>query len=374
HILSAIKHAPGNPDVEYVAAIYAQRENDVAGAIKHLEVAITTDPNHFASQLALGRLMMKQGDAKGAIPHLEKALSIDPDSWTGHWLLAEAYVDNREAAKAKFHAERALQLGKNDAISAEITVARVHYALGEYDAARKGFQDFIAKHPNDQSVPRVKEILATASFKAPAQGPTEMADDALTVRVPLPLEILAASSELLDTAPKNIDAAVPAVTPDAPCSLPQVLDGAGRRMKDFASALERFSATEDILQEDLNAKGIALKSANNSYDYLAALEWPVPDRLVVDESRGDNAFKEGMPAGVVSDGLPAIALIFHPLYQGDFQMSCEGLGQWHGEPAWQIHFEQRDDKPVRMRTWTVGGVTYAVHLKGRAWIDSSSFQ
>jgi len=49
-------------------------------------------------------------------------------------------------------------------------------------------------------------------------------------------------------------------------------------------------------------------------------------------------------------------------------MRCEGLGQWDGKPAWQVHFQQRDDRPARLRVYTVGMRSFPVKLKGRAWI------
>jgi len=57
-------------------------------------------------------------------------------------------------------------------------------------------------------------------------------------------------------------------------------------------------------------------------------------------------------------------------------MSCEGLGQWNGIPAWQVHFRQRPDKPNTIRGYQIGenGPSYPVALRGRAWIARDSYQ
>lgn len=57
-------------------------------------------------------------------------------------------------------------------------------------------------------------------------------------------------------------------------------------------------------------------------------------------------------------------------------MSCEGLAQWNGRPAWQIHFRQRPDKPNTIRAYKFGenGPSYSVALRGRAWIAADSYQ
>jgi hypothetical protein len=73
-------------------------------------------------------------------------------------------------------------------------------------------------------------------------------------------------------------------------------------------------------------------------------------------------------------GLPAMALIFHPLFAQDFKFTCEGMGQWEGHPAWQVHFVQREDRPNRMRQYRVGGSVVPVPMKGRAWIDAATYQ
>lgn len=73
-------------------------------------------------------------------------------------------------------------------------------------------------------------------------------------------------------------------------------------------------------------------------------------------------------------GLAVGAAVFHPLRVDDFQMTCEGLGQWHARPAWQLRFEQRPDKPPRFQAVFSDGRWYDVKLKGRAWISPESSQ
>jgi hypothetical protein len=69
-------------------------------------------------------------------------------------------------------------------------------------------------------------------------------------------------------------------------------------------------------------------------------------------------------------------LIFHPYNAVNFEMTCEGLARWNGGLAWQVHFKQRTDKPNTIKRYRVGadGPSYAVALKGRAWISADSYQ
>jgi len=58
----------------------------------------------------------------------------------------------------------------------------------------------------------------------------------------------------------------------------------------------------------------------------------------------------------------------------NFEMSCEGLGDWHGQATWLVHFRQRDDRINSMHSYKVGDRLYSVKLKGRAWITADKFQ
>jgi len=96
----------------------------------------------------------------------------------------------------------------------------------------------------------------------------------------------------------------------------------------------------------------------------------------VSEYRGNKYSPAQFPDGVETRGLPSMALIFHPNNVGSFALSCEGLGQWNGTPAWQVHFRQRPDKPNTIRSYKIGenGPSYRVALRGRAWIAADSYQ
>jgi hypothetical protein len=72
--------------------------------------------------------------------------------------------------------------------------------------------------------------------------------------------------------------------------------------------------------------------------------------------------------------LPALALIFHPALASDFDFRCEGLGQWGGHELWQLHFAQRADRPVEIRSYHVGGRRFPIYLEGRVWIDPGNHQ
>jgi hypothetical protein len=83
---------------------------------------------------------------------------------------------------------------------------------------------------------------------------------------------------------------------------------------------------------------------------------------------------EGYPDHIASTGFVTLAFVFHPDVRDNFEMQCEGLGDWQGQATWLVHFKQRLDRPNRMHAFKVGTQTYPVNLKGRAWVRADNFQ
>ena len=174
--------------------------------------------------------------------------------------------------------------------------------------------------------------------------------------------------------PPGIDDVVPEVHAGVECPLPVVLRGAGQRMKQLASNLEKFSATERVDHYTIDSLGVRHVPEKRAYDYVVIVSQTPSGLILLDEYRDGSVDQSLFPAHIATMGLPAMALIFHPLFVPDFKFACEGLGQWEGHPAWQVHFIQREDRPNRMRQYRVAGSVVPVPLKGRAWIDAASYQ
>jgi hypothetical protein len=239
-------------------------------------------------------------------------------------------------------------------------------------------------------LPGIYTVEANAPGFAPIQQTVEVESGHSTATVFLILNPLAGHdspspaqpSESPDIArpsgvawlPRGVDEFVPPVSPNVSCSLPTVLQGAGLRMKQLADNLEKFSATERVEHYPIDSLGARRPPEERVFDYMVVLE-RTPGRMIQLYEYRDGSFNQAQfPAKISTNGLPALALIFHPLFADDFTFACEGLGQWNGHPAWQVHFIQREDRPNRMRQYVVGGSSYPIPLKGRAWIDAATYQ
>jgi hypothetical protein len=173
--------------------------------------------------------------------------------------------------------------------------------------------------------------------------------------------------------PPGIDDLVPGVQPDVECPLPQVIKGAGLRMDQLVTNLQKFSATERVEHFMVDATGTRHGPEARTFDYVVIISLAA-GYFALDEYRNGAVDPAQFPARLATEGLPAMALIFHPLMLSEFNFSCEGLSAWNGHPTWQVHFAQRPDRPNRIRSYVIAGHTYPVPLKGRVWIDAGAYQ
>jgi hypothetical protein len=167
---------------------------------------------------------------------------------------------------------------------------------------------------------------------------------------------------------------VPPVDVNVECPTQQVLKGAGERMKEFVSNLEKFTATEELEHYRMDDGKEAAPPEKRRFAYVVTVSPNDWGTFTLGEFRDGSTDIGQFPAGIATLGLPALDLIFHPVLAEDFQFVCEGLGQSEGKAAWQVHFAQRTDRPVRIRSYRVGMKSFSVYLEGRVWIDPGSYQ
>jgi hypothetical protein len=174
--------------------------------------------------------------------------------------------------------------------------------------------------------------------------------------------------------PLDIDAVAPSLISPATCSLPDVVAGAGKRVQEIVNNLDRFTATEFVEHQSVNGAGKLGKVETRKFDYLVSLGSGQGGYLTVQEYRSRSSNPVQFPDRIATEGTPILVLVFHPTYARDFDMKCEGLSSWHGQPAWQVRFEQRADRQSRLSNVVVKQKMYNVRLRGRAWILADSYQ
>lgn len=367
HLEAAEKDAPNNPEIEYLFGVYCAQTNDATQALEHWNAALTLDPKHLSSLLEVSQELLHEKKAAEAVPYLQRAMEAEPSSWRAHALMAEVDYSQHKPEEAIQEAERALELGQGRAASLEPFLAAVVAERGDKDRAVQLLQAYLKSNPGDAAATKQMEQL-----RNPGTAANVSAGDALktisTAATALPLP----SSWM----PPDIDEKVPPVETGTACALDDVLQKTGERLIELVHDVNRFTATEWVSDQTINKWGVASSTEKRKFAYVVSIEEIRPGMLSVDEYRDAGGGSTQMPDGVITSGLPALVLIFHPFYAGNYEITCEGLGKWSGNAAWQVHFRQRADKPIANRGFRVGmfGPLYPAALRGRAWISADNYQ
>lgn len=271
-------------------------------------------------------------------------------------------------------AERALELGHGQAMVVQPVLGAALARKGEKERAIATLKSYLAERPSDAEAKKLLDRLQLRT--ASVTNASEEAGIDVREDVSLPGDPASAVPLRSSWLPPDVDEKVPPVEQGATCSLEEVLSRAGKQVQEFVKNVERFSATESLKQEAIDKWGTPGSTEARKFDYVAAIEEPRHGFLAVEEYRNSGGLPAEFPGGVATNGLPTLALIFHPYYAVDFEMTCEGLTHWNGKLAWQVHFRQRKDKPNVIRSYRLGteGPSHPVAVKGRAWILADSFE
>lgn len=369
HLEKAYNLAPGNPDVNFLFGIYSAQTNNWARAKSYWQKAIEMYPKHFYALLSLSEALLRENKAPEGVMYLNRAIEAEPTSWRPHALLAQADFSQGLNDEAVKQAERAIELGHGQAAAAQPLLARALLAQGNKDRALAVLHDYLQERPADLAAKKMLETL-----RAPDAPPASGVSTALLL--PLPTTPFAATTFLPSGwMPSDVDEKMPPIEPGVACPLDDVLRNAGERLVEFVGNVDRFTATESLKHELFNDNGLPSSPEMRTFNYLVSIQEIRPGMLNVEEYRDGTPGDQMFPAGIATKGLPSLVLIFHPLNAGNFEMTCEGLTQWHSGLAWQVHFRQRTDRPSTMRSYRLGnGQSFPVALKGRAWIAADTFQ
>lgn len=172
--------------------------------------------------------------------------------------------------------------------------------------------------------------------------------------------------------PPDIDQAIPPVETATSCPLPQILKEASGHAEKLVESLQRFSATEQIVDIEFRKDGRVRTSQTFLDNYVAQIESASSGSLRIEEYRSGGSELRQPPLADV--GTAAFALIFHPRHIKNFDFRCEGLTELNGIRAWQVHFEESADPVKAFHAIDLGTNTYKLRLKGRAWIAADSYE
>ena len=369
---AAYKVMPASVDLNFLLGYLSMQQKQLDLAQNYLGRAVAIDPHNVRSLILLGRLYLQREDFANARTTLERAVADGPQDWMAHNLLGETYFRQREYLKAQEQTKLAIEKGPPGANSARLILGQALANLGRNVEAIKVLQAFLQQAPASPMTPQVLGLIAEIEKRASHPGSTEGMSP--LTGADSPLDAAEAELPLQGWDPPGVDDAKPVVAAGVTCPSNMVIEKTGERVQQLVNDVSRFAAIEDLVHERLDPIGTPLTRETRKFNYVVSISKPQPGFLEVDEFRSERSGLEDFPDQIASHGFPALALVFHPEMRDNFKMACEGLGGWHGQATWLVHFEQRDDRPNRMHSYRIGGQSYPVDLKGRAWITADKFQ
>jgi tetratricopeptide (TPR) repeat protein len=344
----------------------------------------TIDAKYFPAYLCLAEFSARNQEWERLLDLANVALDLSPENdGYAHYYRAMAYFYLNNVVDAQQNALQAAQINLNhNYLPLYFLLAQIYAAQGDKVAAAAELRVALKNHNDPAQEDVAKRYLAkleTVGSTTIAQRSVISSESAGTIPLTdTPDEAIASMSDLrtpFDSwIPEDIDHAVPPVASGSACSLPVVLDGAGKRIVELVQNVDRFTATEVLMHQPVDHSGHMGPASTTQFSYLVSYTENPTGPLHVDEFRNGSLSLDPFPNHIATVGTPSLVLIFHPRYVNNFKMECEGLGQWHGQPAWQVRFEQRADRPNLTYSFTIDRETYDVNLRGRAWILAGSYQ
>ncbi len=104
-----IKSEPNLMDAHVFLVVAYDRLNRVPEEIRECRRVLAAVPEHYGSNLNLGRFLAQSGDLEAAIPSLQKAAALRPDTPIPHMYLADVYTQlgrSEDAKRERAEAER----------------------------------------------------------------------------------------------------------------------------------------------------------------------------------------------------------------------------------------------------------------------------
>jgi hypothetical protein len=326
--------------------------------------------------LQIGRLNETQG-------HLTRALAYSPDFADGNYLMGVLFLRRNDAGQALTYLQKAVDEAPSHA-PALLALGEAAYLQGNVARANASLEQCLRAQPKGAQATAARELIARMRDSGPLPTTesggggekrlaSQLVSSTVSVNTLLDSTALAPVTET-NWLPPDVDEQKAALDPNAPCQLDQVIQATGVRVKELVENVDRFTASENVDHYKLSPLGLEISKETRKFDYMVEIRPLGTHDLDVQEFRNGSVSGAQFPGHIATNGLPTLALVFHPYYQEKYQFVCEGRGVWRGSAAWLVHFQQRTDLRSAMLVYRVGTKSYEVGLKGRAWVDVNTSQ
>ena len=365
----ASHHAPSNPNLWYLqgtAEVGLRRPDD---ARRDFLLALSFDPAHEKSLLALAELQLQDDEIPAAIASLERAYHANGGGWRTQYLMATAYTRANRLPEAELHALHAVDFAARNAAPAMLLLAEIQLREGKKIEAQQTFDRISARFPGSPSAEEAKFRGARLQSESP---------DLVASLGDLPLPSLSDVTAPADSdspwAPPDVDDMEYPIASDVTCKSDEVLDLAQDRLNSQLLNFEKFTATEHVVHQEIERSGLSEPPKEKQFSYIVFVYPYAGNSLYLEESRDGSSSYSAFPTPMITTGINSLGVaLLQPANREGFNYQCEGLTNLRGQAAWQIRFEEKKDSTASIRRWRNSKATYNIRVKGRVWITSTSY-
>ena len=150
-----VEKNPGDFEAHYNLGSMLQARDDLDGAIREYQEAVSLRPGDATGNNALGAALVAQGNPTRATEFLRKAIQVRTDYFDAHYNLAFALAGQNDFAEAAKEFQLALRLRPDDA-GAEANLGVALAQMGRFGEAKAHLQRALEIDPEQ---PVVKENL-----------------------------------------------------------------------------------------------------------------------------------------------------------------------------------------------------------------------
>lgn len=368
HLEAANRQYPSSSSINFLLGYLALQQKSQDQELAYLTAATKLDPHNVQAQNLLGQLYYQRGDYARAAEAEEIVVASSGDSLIARKILANSCLKLKQFEKARESSQWIVDKGGSEGASARLVLGQALAGLQKNEAAIQMLKAYLDGEPKSSVSPQIRELLVQLEKQVSEGGANAKVDIGIGET-----ELMAESESSAGSAgmPLDVDARKPSVAAGVQCPS-NILELTANPSKALVDSVAQFSAVEHMVHENLSPQGTPGSRETRQFNYVVSISEPAPGTLIVQEYR--DADNLDMPGKIATTGLAILAIAFHPLFRDDFEMNCEGLGDWEGQAAWLVHFRQSDDKPNRLRSYVVNKSNYPIRLKGRAWIRADNLQ
>jgi cytochrome c-type biogenesis protein CcmH/NrfG len=386
----------------YAAAWYAlgtiySTNQETDKAHQAFEKAIIADPKYVPPYVSLSALELRNQEYEDAVDTAGKALELDPTIVIAHFIRAVGNFNLNRLDAAEKSAREVEKRPHQNFPQLRVLLADILLQKQDYSKAAEEMRAYLREFPDGQlasemekKLDQIEKLSASAISKSellPAQpqaapavedaeSEPQQVEQAL-VEEPAAEAIASPRGKRAKADlwyPPDIDRVIPQVSSGTTCPLSDVLSKAGKRIEELVQNVDKFTATEVVEHQRVDRSGRLGIPEIRKFNYLVTIAKAPSGYMNVEEYRNGGSASDRFPDQIGTIGTPSLVLIFHPHHAQDVQMTCEGLGEWRGRPAWQVRFEERRDRRNSISAVEMQSTSFNLRLHGRAWILADSYQ